>query len=141
MNRLLIIEDDPNTLTGLQELLSQEGYSTRGVMRGRDAYQVVASEPIDVVLCDYCLPDGDGVQLCGKLKRLRPQLSVFLVTAYRSTDIVNAAKSCGVDKIIDKPIMLDELLTTIAASAARENTDFQYLPSVAGVAATESMCM
>lgn len=141
MSRLLIIEDDPNTLTGLQELLSQEGYFTRGVMRGRDAYQVVASEPIDVVLCDYCLPDGDGVQVCGKLKRLRPHLSVFLVTAYRSTELVNAAKSCGVDKIIDKPIMLEELLTAIAATSTRGDEDFQYVPPVIGATAPEAICI
>jgi CheY-like chemotaxis protein len=127
MNRLLIIEDDPNTLSGLEELLSEEGYSVRGVTRGQKALEVIAREPIDMVLCDYCLPDRDGLQVCRELRRLRANLTLFLVTAYHNTEIVDAAKQCGVERIIDKPIILEELLETLAASAAKLQNKLQFV--------------
>jgi two-component system NtrC family response regulator/two-component system response regulator HydG/two-component system response regulator AtoC len=125
MNRLLIIEDDPNTLSGLQELLSDEGYAVQGVTHGYKALEIIAREPIDMVLCDYTLPDIDGLQVCHELKRRYSHLAFFLVTAYRNTEVVNAARRCGVEKIIDKPIVLDELFAILAAAAARVD----YLPS------------
>jgi CheY-like chemotaxis protein len=82
MNHLLIIEDDPNTLSGLQDLLRQEGYRVHGVTRGRQAIQTILAESIDIVICDYSLPDMDGLQVCRELKRLQPGLKLFLVTAY-----------------------------------------------------------
>ena len=135
MNRVLIIEDDPNTLSGLQELLRGEGYQVRGVTDGRRAIDLVATEPIDMVLCDYCLPDIDGLQVCRQLNHLCPDLALFLVTAYRNTEVINSAKQCGVDRIIDKPIVLEELFATLAASAA--GAAGSYVPPVAAASAVE----
>lgn len=128
MNRMLIIEDDLNTLSGLQELLSQEGYWARGITQGHQAFEILATEPIDMVLCDYRLPDVDGLQVCRALKRLYPYLIIFLITAYRNTEVVNLAKQCGVEKIIDKPIDLEELFDTLAASMATLKNQNRYTP-------------
>jgi DNA-binding response OmpR family regulator len=129
LSRLLIIEDDLNTLSGLQELLRDEGFTVRGVTLGRKAYEAVAREPFDMVLCDYCLPDIDGLQICRELKRMYPRLALFLVTAYRNTEVVNAAMQCGVEAIIDKPIILEELFATLAATAARIRNKRRYVPA------------
>ncbi len=115
MNHLLIIEDDPNTLSGLQDLLRQEGYRVHGVTRGRQAIQIILAEAIDIVICDYSLPDMDGLQVCRELKRLQPGLKVFLVTAYSNAEIVKAAKECRITKIFHKPLDLEELLAKLAA--------------------------
>ena len=115
MNHLLIIEDDPNTLSGLQDLLRQEGYRVHGVTRGRQAIQIILAETIDIVICDYSLPDMDGLQVCRELKRLQPGLKVFLVTAYSNAEIVKAAKECRITKIFHKPLDLEELLAKLAA--------------------------
>jgi two-component system response regulator HydG len=140
MISLLIIEDDPNTLAGLQELLSHEGYWVRGVMRGREAFKVAKDESIDMVLCDYCLPDIDGLQVCRELKRLNPQLVIFLVTAYRNTEVVNAAKQCGIEKIIDKPIVPEELFVMFEAAAKRlVSTKFYAVPETAAASNAEAM--
>ncbi|MCI0554605.1 MAG: response regulator [Anaerolineae bacterium] len=140
MISLLIIEDDPNTLAGLQELLSHEGYWVRGVMRGREAFKVAKDEPIDMVLCDYCLPDIDGLQVCRELKRLNSQLVIFLVTAYRNTEVVNAAKQCGIEKIIDKPIVPEELFVMLEVAAKRLASEKLYtLPETVVASNAEAM--
>lgn len=140
MISLLIIEDDPNTLSGLQELLSHEGYWVRGVMRGREAFDVAKAEPIDMVLCDYCLPDIDGLQVCRELKRLNSQVVIFLVTAYRNTEVVNAAKECGIEKIIDKPIVPEELFVMLEVAAKRLSSKKLYtLPETVAASNAEGM--
>jgi two-component system response regulator (stage 0 sporulation protein F) len=118
MNHLLIIEDDPNTLSGLQDLLRQEGYRVHGVTRGRQAIQTILAESIDIVICDYSLPDMDGLQVCRELRRLQPGLKIFLVTAYSSAELIKAAKECSVTKIFHKPLDLDDLLTKLAATSS-----------------------
>ncbi|MFQ5710035.1 MAG: response regulator transcription factor, partial [bacterium] len=64
---LLLVENHENTLAGLQELLCYEGYRVRGVSNGQKAIEILAQQPVDIVLCDQSLPDIDGIQLCCQL--------------------------------------------------------------------------
>ncbi len=123
MKRLLVVEDDPNTLHGLEDLLRNDGYRVIGVTRGHQALAVVTREPIDVVLCDYKLPDIDGLQVCNKLRKLRPHLALFMLTAYNNAEIIRGAKECGIQRVFQKPLDLDELFRTLfslSAPAAEE---------------------
>jgi len=124
-NRLLIVEDDRNALAGLQELLREEGFFVCGVIDGRRALDTVARETFDMVLCDYCLPGMDGLQLCSELRRSQPHLTFFLVTAYRNPELVHAARQCGIEKVLGKPIVLNELLESLTA-AARISSRLDY---------------
>jgi CheY-like chemotaxis protein len=118
-NRLLIVEDDRNALAGLQELLREEGFLVCGVTDGCRALEAVAHETFDMVLCDCCLPGMDGLRLCCELRRSQPHLTFFLVTAYRNTELIHAARQRGIEKVIGKPIIFSELLETLTAAAAR----------------------
>jgi CheY-like chemotaxis protein len=115
MLRILIIEDDLNTRKGLVDLLCQEGYGVVGVRRGREAFEVIANASIDVVLCDYKLPEMDGLNVCLQLRRQQPRLKLFLITAYNSAELVKAVRACGIVKIFNKPLDLDDLFATLQA--------------------------
>ena len=120
--RLLIVEDDRNALAGLQELLRQEGFRVCGVTDSRRALEAAAHETFELALCDYCLPGMNGLQLCWELKKRQPGLTFILVTAYRHPELVHAAGQLGIEKVLGKPIILDELLETLAAAASYEDT-------------------
>ena len=113
LKRLLIVEDDSNTLSGLLDLLSDEGYQVHGVTQGHEALKVIAKEPFDMVLCDYSLPDIDGLQVCRKIKTLHPGLAVFLSTAYYDTKMLSTAKEYGITRIFIKPFILEELMKSL----------------------------
>jgi CheY-like chemotaxis protein len=125
-SRLLIVEDDLNTLSGLQELLREEGFYVHGVNNGRKALEAVNRESFDIVLCDYCLPGMDGQELCRELKRLQPSLALFLVTAYHHAELDRTVKQYGIEKVIDKPIIFSELLDTLLSAAAKSRRRFIY---------------
>jgi len=113
MKRLLLVEDDPNTLKGLEDLLRHDGYWVRGASNGRKALQLSNSAPFDAVLCDYSLPDIDGLRLCHELRKRHPHLMLFLVTAYNNIDLTKTATASGIAKIFYKPLDLDELFKTL----------------------------
>ncbi len=109
---MLIIEDDPNTLTGLVLLLQAEGFEVLGVVNGAEALEVMYDTRIDIVLCDYTLPDLNGIQVSLRLKDQYPELVIFLVTANYDMKMFSRAKRCGVDKIFTKPIVFDDLVNS-----------------------------
>lgn len=117
--RLLIVEDDTNTLTGLQELLSQDGYKVRGATFGEKAVEMFCAQPDDVVLCDYRLPDIDGLEVCSRLQQIKPEVKLIMITAYSSAEMTAKAKEIGIFKIINKPIALDKLFAAIEQASVR----------------------
>lgn len=129
MRRLLIVEDDPNTLSGLLELLSDEGYQVQGVMHGSEALELAATEPVDMVICDYNLPDINGLQVCRELKRLQPRSILFLSTAFYNLKIFNAARECGIAKIFTKPVVLDDLFEILSIYSNQFNFNKRYTHS------------
>lgn len=114
MSHVLIIEDDPNTLSGLQDLLQQEGYRVNGVTRGQQAIQAILAKSIDIVICDYNLPDINGLQLCRQMRHLQPQLKLLLVTAHSNHEIATAAHECRITKTFSKPLDIEALLEKLA---------------------------
>lgn len=113
MNHLLVVEDDANTLAGLMELLVEEGYDVNGTMHGQDALEIAARQPIDMVLCDYHLPDVDGLRVCQRLRKLKPKAILFLTSASDCTALRDSARSIGISRVFSKPIDLDELFQTL----------------------------
>jgi DNA-binding response OmpR family regulator len=113
MKRILLVEDDPNTLEGLIVLLSHDGYWVRGASSGRQALQLIETAPFDAVLCDYSLPDMDGLRVCRELRERCSGLMIFLITAYNNVELSKSALASGVAKILYKPLDLDELYRTL----------------------------
>jgi DNA-binding response OmpR family regulator len=119
MNHFLVVEDDPNTLNGLLELLGDEGYDVNGTMHGNEALEIAAQKPVDIVLFDYHLPDSDGLRVCQRLRKLRLEAILFLTTASDSTTLVDVARKVGVSKIFPKPINLTDLFNTLLGYASK----------------------
>lgn len=109
MLRVLIIEDDENTLQGLQDLLMHEGFLVNGAGSGKKAMTVFKNNTFDIVLCDYRLPDSNGLQICSELLLAQPELEVMMFTAYSSSNIISKAKNIGIRKVFAKPLSLDLL--------------------------------
>jgi DNA-binding response OmpR family regulator len=116
---VLVVEDDQGIATQLVRGLTRGGYRVDHVLTGGEA--LAWGEP-DVVLLDLELPDGDGVNVCRRLRE-RSQTAIIVVTAHgEETDRV-AALDAGADDYLVKPFGLAELQARMRAVLRRVRPD------------------
>jgi DNA-binding response OmpR family regulator len=115
---VLLVEDDEDTRFGLARTLASEGYLALSAPTGHDAVGVVRGEaaPLDAVLLDVDLPDVSGVDLCARLRELRPNLPVVVCSGHATADEVARLLQMGVLCYFQKPIAPAELLATVGAA-------------------------
>jgi len=115
-SNILVVDDEPNNLTLLRRLLSDQGYKVRPAISGELALKAVGVAPPDLVLLDIMMPGGmDGYAVCGHLKAnpLTRDIPVLFLSALDETeDKVRAFRSGGVD-YITKPFQVDEVLARV----------------------------
>jgi putative PEP-CTERM system response regulator len=108
--KILIVEDDINTLHGLAEILEDEGFDITKSKNAKIAQSMFKKTEFQVVLMDYLLPDIDGLELSKILLEQRPDVKIIMMTAFGTVkNAVNAMKM-GIYDYLTKPINLDELL-------------------------------
>lgn len=109
--RILVVEDDPESLQMMGALLSLWGYEPRLVPAGPAALQAVEEETPDIVLLDLGLPGMDGFEVARRL-RARPGgggIFISAVTAYRGEEHQRQAREAGFDRYLMKPVDIDTL--------------------------------
>jgi DNA-binding response OmpR family regulator len=112
---VLVVEDDDGIATQLVRGLSRAGYRVDHVMTGRAA--LAWGEP-DVMLLDLELPDGDGVQVCRRMRE-RSDAAIIVVTAHGEEPDRVLALDAGADDYLVKPFGLAELQARIRAVLRR----------------------
>ncbi|MER5888939.1 response regulator transcription factor [Streptomyces sp. NPDC001941] len=122
--RLLLVEDDDHVAAALSAILAKHGFDVTHARSGEEALQAVlpaANEgkaPFGVVLLDLGLPDQDGYQVCGKLRKLT-STPVIMVTARADVRSRIHGLNLGADDYVVKPYDTGELLARIHAVSRR----------------------
>lgn len=118
---ILVVEDDNDLRSYLQELLSEERYSTLTAANGSKAKKLIEGAVPDLVILDLQLPDISGESLCIEIKKDYPEIPVIILTAKNSpTDVASNLKQ-GADDYITKPFSSEELLARIQARLRKNN--------------------
>ncbi len=107
--RIWVIEDNPTMLEGLLQVLSFFSYASEGFARPGPALERLKSEAPDVVVCDYKLPEMDGLEVLRRIKAQRPQVEVIVITAFGSIELAVQAMQQGAADFITKPFSADEI--------------------------------
>jgi DNA-binding NtrC family response regulator len=114
MAKILIAEDDINTLQGLVTIVSREGYSVLSAPDGQEAYAMMAEHgDVDLVLTDLKMPGLSGLELSHKVKKDFPEAQIVLMTAFGTVDTAVQAMKEGVYDYLTKPVDIEELLLVI----------------------------
>ncbi|HFB68472.1 MAG TPA: sigma-54-dependent Fis family transcriptional regulator, partial [Calditrichae bacterium] len=108
--KILLVEDDINTLNGLAEILTEEGFEVTKARNARNGLNEFRKDQFDVVLVDYLLPDIDGLQLAETLLQEQPETKIIMMTAFGTVKNAVQAMKLGIYDYLTKPIDLDELL-------------------------------
>ncbi len=119
MYRILLVEDDENTRTGLAELLRQEGYAVESVATASAARSAV-SRTVNLILSDLHLPDVSGLDLLEDIRRGIPNIPSVMMTANGTPENRRRGARLGVRHWLQKPLDLPKLLAVIRETVNEE---------------------
>ena len=130
--RILIVEDDPHILLGLEEVLKSEGYEVASCNRGDAAVEAVEKGSFDAILMDVQMPEMDGFEATAaireKEKLTGAHIPIIAMTAHALKGDQQRCMEAGMDAYLSKPIRTAELFKTIeeflnASSAGDKDRD------------------
>ncbi len=110
---ILVVDDDSVSLTLLTKLVEKLGYNVFQASDGVEAQEVLDQHAIDLVICDYEMPQLSGLQLLRWVNAGFPSLPFILVTAYSNVKVIRAAWEDGAFDFFQKPVFIDRLKHTI----------------------------
>ncbi len=115
--RLLVVDDDPDTILALKVGLNDYGFLVDAFTNPEEALQKFKSNPESycLVLLDIKMPSLSGIQLAKKVKEANPNVKVLLLTALerRDKEVSDVSSSTNVDGLIRKPVGIRELIYNI----------------------------
>jgi len=114
---ILIVDDAPDSLGLLQDIMRQQGYQTFVATSGKRAFDIATRVQPDLILLDVILPDLDGLEICRRLKRQpdTAHIPVIFVSACGDTDDIVAGFDTGACDYIAKPVRLAEVCARVRA--------------------------
>jgi DNA-binding NtrC family response regulator len=107
--QVLLVEDDEAASFGYEKYLSRNGYTVRPVPSLTRAKALVASEPVDAVLLDLNLPDGNSLEWIPELKQARPYCPVIVITGLSDVPTAVKATKYGAENFLTKPVELEDI--------------------------------
>ena len=111
---ILHVDDDPDIRLLMAGSLSEFGYSVVTAGTVAEAIQLAKEIPFSLCILDVRLPDGTGIELCQRLRKLQPGVPIVYYSAYADDAAQKEALSLCGDAYLRKPISATELEQTIA---------------------------
>jgi len=121
-SKVLIVDDDKNVRDFLERFLKQKGYlSVQSVESGKEAIDIIGEQDIKLVLLDIKLPGIDGIEVLRKIKEIKQDTGVIIITGFPEEATAKEALKLGAYDYIMKPFDLAYLeLCLFSKIAARE---------------------
>ena len=109
---ILVVDDESLVRWSLKERLEGQGYDVTEAETSADALRQTATD-IDLVLLDFKLPDGDGLEVLRQFKERSPETLVIMMTGYSTVENAVEAMKRGAYHYVNKPFSLDEVMLLV----------------------------
>lgn len=120
--KLLIVDDEPTVRRTLHTTLFGLGFDIGEASNGEEAIELCRIVNYDAVLLDINMPGKGGIQTCAELRRMKPRLSILMVSVVDDYERRVQALEAGADDYVTKPFHVGELAARIRASLRRTRT-------------------
>jgi DNA-binding response OmpR family regulator len=117
--RILIVEDEPNMVTGLRDNFEFEGYQVLTASDGVSGLERALADSPDLVILDVMMPRMSGLEVCKQLKAKRPSIPIIMLTARGQEVDKVVGLELGADDYVTKPFSIRELLARVKAVMRR----------------------
>lgn len=119
MARILVIDDDPEVIGVLTDLLGDAGHDVVSALHGGDGLMVLSAETFDVVLLDFLMPGIDGWDVLRRIRMLYPELRVIVITGHGTRELADKMLQRGAFDYIPKPFDLAFIASAVSAAIER----------------------
>jgi adenylate cyclase len=126
--RILLVDDEPDILESLQELIevSLDGVDVVSVENGQAALEALEGAPFDLIISDYKMPGMNGLDFLAEARRRAPNVPRIIMTAFPDLDIaIRAINEAAIENFFTKPLDPDEIVEVVAASLRARQADTQ----------------
>jgi DNA-binding NtrC family response regulator len=110
---ILIVDDNVSLCRTLSLVLGRQGYAVNTAKDGLEALVKVQESPFDMIFMDIKMPLMDGVEAYRRIKKIRPEAVVMMMTAYAVEDLVQQALEEGAYGIVYKPLDIGKVVAVI----------------------------
>lgn len=110
--KILVVDDDPETVSLLKQFLTNKGYEVRGALNGEEALENLKTEKADLILLDMMLPDMKGSEVAKIIKEKYSDSKLIVITGYPTEGEV-LLKENLLDALLIKPLRIQELYTKL----------------------------
>jgi two-component system, NtrC family, response regulator PilR len=127
VKRILVVDDEQSMRELLAIMLRKDGFDVVAAESRTQAAAVLARGPVDLIVTDVKLPDGDGIEILRHVKAAAPDTVVIVMTAYGSTETAVAALKLGAYDYLIKPFDVDELKIVVRNALERQQLQQENL--------------
>jgi DNA-binding response OmpR family regulator len=122
MSRILLVDDDEPLRKMLCLILVKMGHQVLEARDGNEALHLCQAEPPELVLTDLIMPEKEGLETIGELRRLHPEVKIIAMSGGGRGDLVDylkVAKQMGAARALNKPFSYEALAAAIAEVMGR----------------------
>jgi DNA-binding response OmpR family regulator len=114
MTRILVIDDDPDTRSLLEQTLRSAGHEVVLAADGREGVEHYRAKPADLVITDLYMPNQDGFETIAQLRRCSSSVAIIAMSGKTTAGtMLSAAQKLGAVEVLQKPFGNDELLSAV----------------------------
>lgn len=111
---VLVVDDDTNLSSNLQDILEAEGYNIGIASNGETAFTLCREKAFDLAIVDINLPDISGIDLILELIGWSPGMTFIIITGFASLDsVIKASGQRNIAAYVTKPVNIDNLLALV----------------------------
>ncbi|MBW1709263.1 MAG: sigma 54-interacting transcriptional regulator [Deltaproteobacteria bacterium] len=123
MDHILIVDDDLSMREVLELMLNREGYEVSLASNGQKALDLVAKKSIDLIISDIRMKYMDGIDILKKVKAIKPETIVILISAFATAETAVIAMNEGAFDFFPKPFQVEELKEVIKRALAHRTLE------------------
>ena len=114
---ILAVDDEPEVLAALEEMLATLGYEPAGFRDSREALAAFRANPtrFEALVSDEVMPGLTGTQLAIELRKINPALPILIASGYGGSGFETRALSAGVNRVLKKPYRMTEIADVLAS--------------------------
>jgi CheY-like chemotaxis protein len=111
--RILVVDDEPLVCDAVKMMLAFDGHEVETASNGKEALALLERSQFDLVITDFQMPTMKGDELAAAIKARNPKQPIVMITAYAEMLHASGNPLTGVDYVISKPFLLENLREAI----------------------------